>query len=59
VADSVMLTRQEVADKLGVSKQWLIRNAEQGPDFYKLPGGTIRYRETDLATWLKQRKVGS
>jgi excisionase family DNA binding protein len=51
-----MLTRQEVADRLGVSKQWLIRNAAQGPDFYKLPGGTIRYAESDLEKWLKQRK---
>lgn len=59
MADSAMLSRQEVADRLGVSKQWLIRNAAQGPDFYKLPGGTIRYSEADLTDWLKQRKVHS
>lgn len=51
-----MLTRQEVADRLGVSKQWLIRNAEQGPSYYKLPGGTIRYSEDDLSSWLRQRR---
>ncbi len=57
MADSAMLSRQEVADRLGVSKQWLIRNASEGPDYYKLPGGTIRYSEADLANWLKQRRV--
>ena len=54
-----MLSRQEVADRLGVSKQWLIRNAEQGPDYYKLPGGTIRYSESDLNNWLRQRKIAA
>lgn len=57
MANSAMLSRQEVAERLGVSKQWLIRHAEQGPDYYKLPGGTIRYREADLESWLKQRRV--
>lgn len=59
MADSAMLSRQEVADRLAVNKQWLIRNATEGPDFYKLPGGTIRYSEIDLNNWLKQRKVNS
>ena len=54
---AVMLSRQEVADRLGVSKHWLIRNAEQGPTYYKLPGGTIRCSEADLASWLRQRRV--
>lgn len=59
MADNVMLTRKEVAERLGVSTRWLIRNAEQGPDYYKLSGGTIRYSETDLEKWLKQRRVST
>ena len=54
-----MLTRDEVAKRLGVSTRWLIRNASDGPAYYKLPGGTIRYSEDDLANWLRQRKVTS
>lgn len=54
-----MLSRQEVADRLGVSKQWLIRNANEGPDYYKLPGGTIRYSEDDLNNWLRQRRIAA
>jgi predicted DNA-binding transcriptional regulator AlpA len=54
-----MLSREEVAKRLGVSTRWLIRNAEQGPDYYKLPGGTIRYSEADLANWLRQRRVAA
>jgi len=54
-----MLSREEVAKYLGVSTRWLIRNAENGPDYYKLPGGTIRYSEADLANWLRQRKVAA
>jgi hypothetical protein len=30
-----------------------------GPDYYKLPGATIRYSEADLDSCLKQRKVSS
>lgn len=56
MADNVMLTRQEVAERLGVSTRWLIRNADEGPSYYKLPGGTIRYSEADLANWLRQRR---
>lgn len=52
-----MLTRQEVAERLGVSTRWLIRNASDGPTYYRLPGGMIRYREADLENWLKQRRV--
>lgn len=57
MASNAMLSRQEVAERLGVSTRWLIRNAKQGPDYYKLPGGTIRYSEADLANWLRQRRV--
>lgn len=52
-----MLSREEVARRLGVSTRWLIRNAASGADYYKLPGGTIRYSETDIANWLRQRRV--
>lgn len=52
-----MLNRNEVASLLGVSTMWLIRNAEQGPSRYKLPGGLIRYRAVDIENWLRQRRI--
>lgn len=55
-AKDVLLSRQDVAERLGVSTRWLIRNAGDGPSYYKLPGGTIRYRESDLNQWLRQRR---
>lgn len=52
-----MLTRQEVAERLGVKVRWLEVNLKDRPSFYRLNGRTIRYAEKDVESWLRQRKV--
>lgn len=54
---SAMLTRKEVAARLNVTVQWLKDNATQGPPYYKLSPGAVRYDEDELANWLRQRKA--
>ena len=51
----MMLTRQPVADKLGVKVRWLEDNVKTGPSFYRLNGRTIRYAEKDVDNWMLQR----
>jgi excisionase family DNA binding protein len=51
-----MLTRQEVAERLGVKVRWLEDNVKTGPSFYRLNGRTIRYAEKDVENWLRQRR---
>lgn len=50
-----MLTRQQVAERLGVKVQWLEDNIKTGPSFYRLNARTIRYSEKDVENWLRQR----
>lgn len=51
----MMLTRQQVADKLGVKVRWLEVNLKDGPSFYRLNSRTIRYAEKDVDNWMRQR----
>jgi excisionase family DNA binding protein len=50
-----LLTCREVAEWLGVSVETILRWHRRGelPGF-KLPGGAIRFRESDLKEWLEQ-----
>lgn len=50
-----MLTRQQVAEKLGVKVRWLEVNLKDGPSFYRLNSRTIRYAEKDVDNWMRQR----
>ncbi|WP_460991113.1 helix-turn-helix transcriptional regulator [Sinomonas soli] len=49
----ILLTRQEAATYLGLSKAWLAKMACRGigPAYYKLPGGTVRYELEALRRW--------
>lgn len=51
-----LLTARDVADKLGVSTETVLRWTRRGtlPGF-RLPGGALRYRETELDEWLSER----
>lgn len=53
--EKVLLSDAEVANQLGVSlatvRKW--RAVKRGPDFIKLPSGSIRYRPKDLAAWIE------
>jgi excisionase family DNA binding protein len=55
-AASRLLTAREVAGQLGVSSDTVLRWMRSGklPGF-RMPGGALRYREADLATWLANR----
>jgi excisionase family DNA binding protein len=55
VADPLLAARQ-VADQLGVSAETVLRWTRRGElPAIRLPGGAIRYRETDLEAWLEER----
>jgi len=48
-----LLTAREVAELLGVSAETVLRWTRRGDlPALRLPGGAIRYRETDLDNWL-------
>ena len=59
----ILLTARQVADTLGVSPETVLRWTRRGDlGAIKLPGGAIRYRQTDLDAWLTEhttRQIGS
>jgi excisionase family DNA binding protein len=58
---SFLLTVEEVADRLGVSKYTLYKWRKDGfgPSFLRLRGNDVRYEENDLREWIEWRKSGS
>lgn len=60
--EKVLLSDVEVASRLGVSlatvRKW--RAAKRGPEFIKLPSGSVRYRPRDVTAWVEsgQRQAG-
>jgi excisionase family DNA binding protein len=54
-----LITAQEVADILGVSRKTVYRYAEAKtfPIPIKLPGGAYRFRRGELEDWLEERRV--
>ena len=51
-----LLTAREVADLLGVSSETVLRWTRAGTlPAFRLPGGAIRYRESELDAWLEGR----
>ncbi len=52
-----LLTTRETADWLGVSTQWLEigRSKNYGPKYARISARLIRYRRSDLLTWLEER----
>jgi excisionase family DNA binding protein len=53
---TALLTARQVADRLGVSAETVLRWTRRGdlPGF-RLPGGALRFREDDLDQWLALR----
>jgi len=48
-----LLTARDVAELLGVSTETVLRWTRRGDlPALRLPGGAIRYRETELDEWL-------
>ena len=53
---SRLLTAREVADVLGVNSETVLRWSRRGQlPTIRLPGGAIRYRESDFEAWLDER----
>jgi excisionase family DNA binding protein len=51
-----LLTAREVAERLGFSTETILRWARRGElPAIRLPGGAIRFRESDLEWWLASR----
>jgi excisionase family DNA binding protein len=54
-----LVTARELADTLGVSAETVLRWTRRGDlPAIRLPGGAIRYRESDLDAWLASRETG-
>lgn len=53
-----LLTAQEAADRLGVSKRWVYRKNKSGdlPFARKLSNGTLRFSSRGLERWKEGRK---
>jgi excisionase family DNA binding protein len=51
-----LLTARQVADRLGVSAETILRWTRRGQlPAFRLPGGALRYRDVDLADWLAEK----
>ncbi len=59
MTDNNLLTRQQAAEYLGVTKQWLdvLATRHAGPPFFKIASRAVRYDPADLKQWLDARKV--
>ncbi|MCT2088534.1 hypothetical protein M3D92_04355 [Micrococcus terreus] len=58
-ASTPNLTKTQVAERYAISLATLDRwhAAGEGPARYTLPGGTVRFSETDLLSWEQARRV--
>ena len=55
----LLLTPNDAADFLSISPETLAqwRSQQRGPHFIKLEGRLVRYRLTDLESYLEERSV--
>jgi excisionase family DNA binding protein len=55
-AVSRFVTARELAERLGVSTETVLRwTRDRKLPGFRMPGGALRYRESDLAVWLSER----
>jgi excisionase family DNA binding protein len=57
VALDRLLTADEAARRLGMSKRWLYANASTLPFARRLSGRAVRFSERDLERWQTRRKA--
>lgn len=50
-----LLTAQQAAERLGVSKRWVYRRADSLPFTRRLSEGTLRFSERGLERWKESR----
>jgi len=55
-----LLSRDDVADRFGISRRWLELAAHkgEGPPMVKISRRMVRYRAADIEAWLQARRVG-
>jgi excisionase family DNA binding protein len=51
-----LLTVDEAADRLGVSRRWVYRHVKALPFVRRLSGGTLRFSEKGLTRWQETRR---
>lgn len=56
-----LLTEKQAAEKMGLTERTLQnwRYTGKGPDYIKLSHRAVRYRESDLAEWVEERRFTS
>jgi excisionase family DNA binding protein len=52
-----LLTADEAAERLGVSKRWVYRRADSLPFTRRLTSGTLRFSERGMDRWQRSRKA--
>jgi predicted DNA-binding transcriptional regulator AlpA len=52
-----LLTAEEVAHLLGVTKRWVQRRARRSPFARRISVGSVRYSEAGLRRWMTNRQV--
>lgn len=52
------MSRKQLAEWLQIPHRWLADNAHEGPPYYRLSNGMVRYRVNDVEDWLMTRKTG-
>jgi predicted DNA-binding transcriptional regulator AlpA len=54
-----LMTRQEAADYLGLTKQYLdvLASKKRGPAFFKIASRAVRYDLNDITAWLAEHRV--
>jgi excisionase family DNA binding protein len=57
--DPLLLTTEEVAKKLSVSRRTLVgwRQSGEGPAYIRLNGRLIRYSVADIEAWISDQMV--
>jgi excisionase family DNA binding protein len=59
MSNSALLPQDDLMAELGVSRPTLQRYRREGtgPAWFRLPGGAVRYRRSDVDLWLEARRV--
>lgn len=54
-----LLTAEEAAERLAVSRDWLYRRASRLPFTVRLDGGALRFSAHGIARYLRQRRASA
>lgn len=61
MSNSALLPQDELMAELSVSRPTLQRYRREGtgPAWFRLPGGAVRYRRSDVDLWLEARRIAA